>query len=472
MDINSRIASAFTEEAVIKEFCKYVHEKTDIVTKRVRVPVGSDGVDYINFEKELKTKASHIVQKVVEGRFFFSPFLEIEKDKPTGGKRILSVATIEDCLFQRILYRVLEPILEDHFSKLLATSFAYRKEHSAQQAIVLAYRYIKQGFHWVLDADLSKFFDRIDHELLYDLVEEEFGENYATTYIKRFYSADRVLANSYKNPRDFLKKKPRRTQRKIGIPQGGVLSGMLANLYLHKFDCWLSGICSRNEMKYIRYADDFIVLCKKEVNVQTIYKQIESYLASKLKLVIHPLDANEKTKKLNMKEDSLNFLGFEITPRFIRVRSQNISKFKQRIKTIIEETEIRPYAMEDTINYLLSRISAKILGQESFISKCPKCNRSLKRRSWLAFFMYVTDVRQLRYLDIWIRKILYEKIFLTTGNRADAAMIRKRYSLFSLEKTYYRYHKECRKGLEFCICSFEDEFSLSANDRSPDSAPE
>ena len=287
-------------------------------------------------------------------------FREVNIPKPSGGERVLSISTIRDVLVQKLLYDVVYSEVEAKFRRthsLDQASWAYRKSKSAPRAATLIHRYIQQGFRFALDADIVKFFDEIPHGQLIELIENYFGKDTLTSnLLKRFIRTGGVPYcdenNNIRGARVFHHYKPDRQEilRSRGIPQGGVLSGILANLYLHKLDRWLTeDLSCRYKLKYIRYADDFVVLVKEELDIPFIHQEISGQL-HKLELRLHNL--GEKTKYVDILEDRLKFVGFSFDGIHIRVHQDNIKRFQDRIESKLSETEDRrPSKIEADYNF-------------------------------------------------------------------------------------------------------------------------
>lgn len=393
---------------------------------------------------------SHPFREVVVSK---DPKLSLERAIQCDKTRTLSIATIKDVIVQRLIYQIIEPYSETKFQELGQISYAYRKNSSAPAAAREVYKCVKDGYCYVLDADLSKFFDTIPHEKLNVEINEFFGPHnlIINTYLRRFYSTDKVEWASYEGDvRRFYKEKPERKRRECGIPQGGVLSGLLANMYMHQFDKWVcEEIKSVYDCKYIRYADDFVFLFKTAEHVEDVY-ELCSAKCDSIGLTLHPLGGKSQILNLTSRQ-SLEFVGFEINPKSIKVRNANVAKFKQRINKILEETPIHEDTLQRNLTSMIRKISFKVIGNEAFEEfTCEICGMQKRKRSWLSYFMSSTDVRQLRAIDIWIRRRIHEEVYFKTRK-----MMPKNYlntlGIPSLEKKYYQYHKELGH-IEFCQC--------------------
>lgn len=330
-DIDDVLVENFNEDRINQLFYRLKYSKwnrfSDIDDPEINIAMGADGVTFEAFEIQLERQARNICSRVHNDKYIFYPFreLDIEKEPAQNGQppkyRILSIASIRDNLVQSLLYEdVLYEPLEELFKildKAKPVSFAYRKGKSAPKAALEVNSYIQSGYNFVLDADLSKYFDTIPHHRLLARLETVLGGSHTKAYklVYRFVHTDRVEFSTYKYARRknknirhkiFHWKKPLRKKRAAGVPQGGVLSGMLANLYLHDFDNWVvNDLGQRIDLKYVRYADDFIILARSEDLLKLIENEV-GYQISSLGLSIN----KDKTEKKDIKVSGLDFVGF------------------------------------------------------------------------------------------------------------------------------------------------------------------
>lgn len=454
---------AMTPELVAVEFQKYKRTKTDTLVRphRIRIPLGVDGVDWRMFEANLDSRSRGICNRLKSGRYFFSPFREVEVSKEPhlsledarrlDRVRTLSIACLPDVIAQRLIYRVIQPQAEHLFSEIAQdVSFAYRCGKSAPAAARCLRGNIIAGYPIAIDADIKGFFDNIPHDRLFAVIEAFTGSDnpLVQRHLQKYVSADRVRSSTYDhNCREFCRRRPKRVPREKGIPQGGVLSGMIANLYLHSFDKWVTeDLAAQFGVRYVRYADDFVVLLNDPQVVDEVCLQIRDRLGG-LGLELN----DEKTIVKNLSRDSLDFVGFSISDRAIRVRSKNVTKFKKRILDVVRACPINSTQPRRSLGCLVRALNYRLLGNEFPEARvCTACQNVEARRNWISFFATVTDIQQLRALDRWIRETIYCEAHRTSGVRFSRGDL-KRAGLASLERIYYRYRHEIGK-IFFCSC--------------------
>lgn len=263
---------------------------------------GVDGQMIEDFEQGLKGNLYKIWNRMSSGSYFPPPVKLVEIPKDSGGLRPLGIPTVSDRIAQTVVKLMLEPILEPHFH---SDSFGYRQAKSALDAVARAKQRCWQ-FKWVIDLDIKGFFDNLDHELVLKAVRHHTDSPWQILYIKRWLSApvmdkDKVLQKRHK-----------------GTPQGGVISPLLSNLFLHyAFDLWIGR--TYPGIVFERYADDIVVHTRTREEAELILPAIAQRL-KECKLELHP----EKTKVVlckqwNRPEDwphiEFDFLGYSFRPR-------------------------------------------------------------------------------------------------------------------------------------------------------------
>ena len=210
--------------------------------------------------------------------------------------------------------------------------------------------------------------------------------------------------------------------------------------------------------QYFRYADDFVLLFKDEKQIMEVHALLEKRLSDVENLMLHPI--GEKSKILDLSEngrDSLDFLGFEISPRYLKVKEDNFEKFRKRIKATMISIEIA--SSFEYFNRIIPAINRKIVGLEDSIEQndglCPSCNRLIKKRSWIGYFMMVDDIRQLRNIDTMIRSEIYQDYYNRFGTHLKKKELLEatKDRLKSTEKTFFKYKKQVKKYEKRGYCS-------------------
>ena len=276
--------------------------------KAVKSNRGAAGVDeqtIEQFDADLSGNLYRIWNRMSSGSYFPQPVRAVSIPKKSGGERILGVPTVADRVAQMVVKLVIEPILDPIF---LSDSYGYRPNKSALDAVGVT-RERCWKYDWVLEFDIKGLFDNIDHELLLRAVRTHITCKWALLYIERWLKAPMVLEDGTTK------------ERNRGTPQGGVVSPILANLFMHyAFDVWMTKI--HPELPWCRYADDGLVHCRTEQEAETLKAALQARLAE-CHLEMHPTktkivyckDGKRKGKYSNFKFD---FLGYCFRPRRVR----------------------------------------------------------------------------------------------------------------------------------------------------------
>ncbi len=274
--------------------------------QKVRSNKGSAGVDAISMQEFDANRRKYLYKlwsRMASGSYFPPPVKEVEIPKKDGSIRKLGIPTISDRVGQMVVKMFIEPRLEKVFSP---NSYGYRPKRSAHQALSKVRENCwKQN--WVIDLDIKGFFDNIDHNKLMLAVEKHVPENWVKFYIKRWLEAPVITATGM-----LIQKQGK------GTPQGGVISPLLANLFLHyAFDTWLKQ--TDKNVAFTRYADDVILHCNTKTHAELILNLVRQRMAS-VGLELHPQktkivycrDYRRKEKYPTVKFD---FLGYSFQPR-------------------------------------------------------------------------------------------------------------------------------------------------------------
>jgi len=274
---------------------------------RVRANKGAAGIDGMTID-EFPSWAKpgnwkRVMADLRSGQYQPSPVRRVEIDKPDGGIRQLGVPTVIDRVIQQAIAQVLTPIFDPGFSN---NSFGFRPGRNGQQAVKQVQGIIKQGRRFAVDVDLSKFFDRVNHDLLMTHLGYKVRDKRLLRLIKRYLRAGVIDNQLYRESRE-------------GVPQGGSLSPLLANIMLDPLDKELE----KRGHPFARYADDFTIVVKSRRAGERVLRSISRYLESHLKLVVNT------TKSHVVKTNECKFLGFTFQGGRIQWHPKTLQAFKQ-----------------------------------------------------------------------------------------------------------------------------------------------
>lgn len=282
--------------------------------KRVRANKGSAGIDLVSieqFDADLSRNLYKLWNRMASGSYFPPPVKEVEIPKKDGKVRKLGIPTVSDRIGQMVIKMFLEPRLEKEFSQ---NSFGYRPKKSAHQALEQVRKNCWKT-DWVIDLDIKGFFDNIEHDKLMLAVERHVPEKWVKLYISRWLACP-VMTKTGK----LIVKQGK------GTPQGGVISPLLANLFLHYgFDRWLEQI--DRTVSYTRYADDVIVNCKSQNHAERTLTAIRNRMAQ-IGLELHPkktkiVYCKDYRRKGNYQNVKFDFLGYSFQPRTSRSKKRS-----------------------------------------------------------------------------------------------------------------------------------------------------
>ena len=471
-ELDNKFMTLLNVNSIRREFDLLVERKTDIIDGNINIVCGCDGVNHETFLLKIAEYSDIICDKGRTGKYNFQPFREIDVPKPPFEKhqlvearqankiRTLSISTIQDTIFQNLIANVVCEYAEQKFLLNIDNySYGYRKKKSSKIAVQRILKCVEGGYLHVLDGDIEKFFDKIDHTLLTQKMEMFFGvENILIQrFLYKFIHVRRIPADKL---REYKHNASCAEKRVEGIPQGGVLSGLLANVFLYDFDLYvINDLMPKYKFKYFRYADDFVLLFKDNNFISEVNELLRSYLDNE-KLKLHPI--GEKTKILDLsstKKETLDFLGFEISPRYLKIKKDNLRKFKNRLVEALRNIEVE--CVDDNyFNLAIGIINRKIVGLEDRIEQehglCPVCRLLIPKRSWIGYFTMVDDVRLLRNIDTMIRKIIYDDFHRRTKKhlRKKNLLSHTAGQLKSVEQMYYIYKKQAKKHEKngYCKC--------------------
>ena len=232
---------------------------------------GSAGIDDMPVDEIrawMEVNGDELAEQIREMKYKPSPVRRAYIPKPNGKKRPLGIPTVVDRVVQQATYQILYPIFDSTFSD---SSFGFREGRSAHQAIERTLEYLNEGYEWVVDLDIEKFFDMVNHDKLISIIRLKVNEKETLHLIRSFLKAG-VMEEGKLNRND------------LGTPQGGNISPLLANIYLDVFDKELEN----RGLRFVRYADDVTIYCRSEMAANRVMRSVSSWLERKLFLKVSP----------------------------------------------------------------------------------------------------------------------------------------------------------------------------------------
>ena len=316
---------------------------------------GVDGVEVAEFKDHLKQHWPTIKAKLLAGSYMPSAVRRVDIEKPQGGTRILGIPTLTDRLIQQALHQVLSPIFEADFSE---SSYGFRAGRNAHQALKAAKQYVAAGRRFVVDMDVEKFFDRVNHDLLMEKLSKKIGDGRVLCIIRRYLEAG-MMAQGIVSPR---------TQ---GTPQGGPLSPLLSNVLLTELDRELE----RRGHAFCRYADDCNIYVRSQQAGERVMASITRFLADTLKLTVNT------AKSAVARPWVRKFLGYSLTwhqaPR-LRIAPSSLKRLQARIREVLQRARGR------SLSKVISELNPLL-------------------RGWMAYFRLSETKKALEEVDGWVR---------------------------------------------------------------------
>ena len=326
--------------------------------KAVVSNAGAPGIDGMRCEQLVEHLQRHgeaIRAKLLAGRYTPSPVKRTRIPKPGGGERLLGIPTVMDRFVQQLLLQVLSPIYERHFS---ARSYGFRPGRSTHDAVRQAQAYVKEGKGYVVDLDIEKFFDRVNHDVLMHRLREKVSDVRVRKLIGRYLKAG-VMVNGVVQDNE-----------EEGTPQGGPLSPLLGNIYLDPLDKELE---SRG-LAYVRYADDCNIYVSSETAAQRVLTSLIGWIEKKLRLKVN------QTKSGAGPTTGRRLLGFSVNAQgVIAIAQKNVNLFKEKVRAIWDARR-----------------------QRSNEEKRKEWNQYV--RGWCNHFALAQEVRWAKGIDGWIRR--------------------------------------------------------------------
>lgn len=327
--------------------------------RRVKSNKGSAGVDGISTEellKHLKENKYKILGQIRARKYKPKPVKRVQIPKSNGKKRNLGIPTTTDRVIQQAIAQILSPIYEKKFSE---NSYGFRPKRSAHDALKRIKEIADEGYTWVVDLDLEKYFDTVNQSKLIQILSEEIKDGDVISLIHKYLKSgimiDGIKVKSYK-----------------GVPQGGPLSPLLANIYLNEADQELE----KWGYKFVRYADDMLIFARNRKAAERYYKRVKNLLEGKLKLKVN----EEKTSIRKLSQTKYLGYGFyHNNGTQLKAHKESLKKLKAKLKAVTSRS--------NALGYRQRRI---------------KINQIV--RGWIQYFKLANMRKHLQILDEWLRR--------------------------------------------------------------------
>lgn len=335
-------------------------DNLNMAFKRVKANKGTSGIDDMKVDEllqYLKENGEQIKENIRKGKYNPKAVRRVEIPKADGSKRKLGIPTVVDRVIQQAIAQQLSIIYEPIFSE---NSYGFRPNRSCHDAILKVKEIMNNGYKWVVDLDLEKFFDTVNQDLLISIIRRTVNEDKVVSLIRKYLQAG-VLVNGV-----FEK-----TEK--GTPQGGNISPILSNIMLNELDKELE----KRGLQFVRYADDCVIFTKSKKSAERVMENITKFIETKLRLKVN------RTKSKVDRPWRIKYLGFSFYQTKgkveIRIHPKSIAKFKDKIREITS----RSNAMSMTIRY--TKLNQAIVG-------------------WVNYFKIANMKNIVQELDQWIRR--------------------------------------------------------------------
>lgn len=281
--------------------------------KKVKSNKGKPGIDGQTLEDFAENCAEEIAQLASELRsksYRPKPVKRVEIPKGDGGKRLLGIPTVRDRIVQQALLNILQPIFDPGFHP---SSYGYRPGRSPQQAVAKASAFIRRyQLQWVADMDLSRCFDTLNHDYILKSLGRKIADGSILNLLRMFLQSGVMIGERWQASED-------------GSPQGGVISPLIANIYLDDFDQFMKG----RGYRIVRFADDILIFTRSKSAAQNALNVARNYLEGELLLTV-----NEQKSQVVHSSKGVKYLGVEIHTRYTRIKREKVREFKAKVRKI------------------------------------------------------------------------------------------------------------------------------------------
>lgn len=357
-----------------------------LAMKRVRKNKGTAGIDGMKVDEVrnyLNENWDQLQQSILDGKYHPQPVRRVEIPKDNGKKRNLGIPTVIDRIVQQAIAQVLTPVYEPMFSD---NSYGFRPNRSAHDALRRSQENMNYGYKYIVDMDMAKFFDKVNHDLLITILSRTIKDGRVISLIHKYLKAGVMISNKYHSTT-------------IGVPQGGPLSPLLANIMLNELDKELE----KRGHKFVRYADDVMIFTKSKRSADRVMKSITLFIENKLKLEINK---EKTTAKYCIKVKYLGY-GFYNSRKGIkfRVHSKSIRKLKDKLRIHLSKVRLHISNQQLRINlrrFIIGWVNYfKLADMKSVLNRVDEwMRRKIRCRYWKQWKRIKTRYRYLRKLGM------------------------------------------------------------------------
>ena len=344
---------------------------------------GASGIDEMTYEEVkdyLKVNGDKLISQILNREYQPLPVRRVEIPKPNGGIRKLGVPTVVDRIIQQALVQVLTPIFEPTFSEY---SYGFRPNRRCQNAIDRTLELINEGYEWIVDLDLEKFFDNVPHDKLIRIIDNEVKDSDITSLIMKYLKAGVMVNGTFE-------------ETNVGTPQGGNLSPLLSNIYLTLLDRELE----TRGLQFARYADDCVIFVKTENAAKRVMYSITHFIETKLKLKVNA------TKTHITRPNNLKYLGFSFYKDIkkdvwkSRPHKESFIRLFTKLKTLVK----RSWSVD--LTYRIKKINEVLRGWINYYRNSSMKTKLEKLGAWLRNAIRVIVWKQRKVYDKQIKSLV------------------------------------------------------------------
>ncbi|EFX6585728.1 group II intron reverse transcriptase/maturase [Shigella dysenteriae] len=297
---------------------------------------GVDGITVDELKQYLKENKDELCQRIRTRKYQPQAALRVEIPKENGKMRKLGIPTVVDRVVQQAIHQVLSPIFEKEFSEF---SYGFRPNRSCEMAIIKSLEFLNDGYNWIVDIDLERFFDTVNHDKLMRIISNTIDDGDVISLIRKYLVSGVMVKGKYE-------------ETPVGTPQGGNLSPLLSNIMLNELDKELES----RDLQFVRYADDALIFVKSEKSANRVMESVVKFIEKKLGLIVNA----EKSKIARPKD--LKFLGFgyyydsKDKKYQVRPHPMSVQKFKRKLRQLTKRNWSIP------LDYRIMKLKQVIFG--------------------------------------------------------------------------------------------------------------